>query len=150
MRSSAPVRSLSPPSRRRRSGSIISSRSAIPNPALTLEVGSVSAKSLAGSIGLELRGSAGGSGALRPFASAALEKDLLGDGRTVRFAQTSAPIIVNSWRLEDRSTGAYGRFSGGGSASLGGSLRLDALVSGTVGRDDGDEVSVHLGLKAGF
>ena len=122
MRSSASVRSLSPPSRRRRSGSIISSRSAIPNPALTLEVGSVSAKSLAGSVGLELRGSAGGSGALRPFASAALEKDLLGDGRTVRFAQTSAPIIVNSWRLEDRSTGAYGRFSGGGSASLGGSL----------------------------
>jgi phospholipase/lecithinase/hemolysin/uncharacterized protein YhjY with autotransporter beta-barrel domain len=120
------------------------------DPALTLEVGSVSVKSLAGSIGLELRGRGGGSGGLRPFVSAVLEKDLLGDGRTVRFAQTSAPIIVNSWRLEDRSTGAYGRFSGGGSASLGGSLRLDALVSGTVGQDDGDEVSVHLALKAGF
>ena len=72
--------------------------------ALSLDVDSVSARSLTASLGLELRGEAGTGGiALRPFAAAAVEKDLLGDGRTMRFAQTSAPIIVNSGELGDRS-----------------------------------------------
>jgi outer membrane autotransporter protein len=121
------------------------------DPALTLNVGSVSAKSLTASLGAELSGELENSGAkLRPFASAAIEKDLLGDGRTVRFSQTSAPIIVNRWELEDRSKKAYARLSGGGSAALGSNLRLDTKVSGTFGRADGDEVSVHLGLNANF
>jgi phospholipase/lecithinase/hemolysin/uncharacterized protein YhjY with autotransporter beta-barrel domain len=120
------------------------------DPALTLNVSSVSAKSLTGSLGLELRGGSGPGAQLRPFASAALEKNLAGGSRTVRFSQTSAPIIVNSWRLEGGSTNVYGRLSGGGSAGITDSLRFDALVSGTVGRNDGDEVSVHLGLNARF
>ncbi|MBA3511968.1 autotransporter domain-containing protein [Sphingomonas sp.] len=119
--------------------------------ALTLNVDSISAKSLTGSLGLELRGDVGVTGVeLRPFAAAALEKDFIGDGRTMHFSQTSAPVIVNRWELEDRSKKAYARLSGGGSAVILSGITLDAVVSGTLGRDDGDEVSAHIGLGIGF
>jgi outer membrane lipase/esterase len=119
--------------------------------ALTLDVDSVSARSLTGSLGVELRGQLDTGGiALRPFAAAAIEKDLIGDGRTVRFSQTSAPVIVNSWDLEDRSKKAYARLTGGAAASILEGVSLDALVSATMGRDDGNEVSGHLGLSFGF
>ena len=119
--------------------------------ALTLNVESVSAKSLTGSLGLELRGDVDAPGIqFRPYAAAALEKDFIGDGRTLHFSQTSAPIIVNRWELEDRSKKAYARLSGGGSAVILDGVTLDAVVSGTLGRDDGDEVSGHVGLGIGF
>ena len=121
------------------------------DPALTLDVDSVSAKALVGSLGLELRGDLDDSGVkLRPFASAAIEKDLIGDGRVVRFAQTASPTIVNSWRLEDRDTGAYGRLAAGASAQIVSSVGVDAIVSGTVGRNDGNDVSAQLGVNVGF
>jgi uncharacterized protein YhjY with autotransporter beta-barrel domain len=121
------------------------------DPALTLNVGSVSAKALTGSVGAELRGDFGGGGVqLRPFASAALEMDLIGDGRTIRYAQTASPSIVNSWAFEDRSKKAYARFTGGASAAILSQVTLDAMLSGTVGQDQGDEVSAHVGLRLGF
>lgn len=119
--------------------------------ALTLNVESVSARSMTAGIGAELRGDFGGGGIqLRPFASAMIEADLLGDGRTVRFAQTSAPGIVNSWKLEDRSKDPYGRFAVGGSAEILTGASLDALMSTTVGKQEGDEVSAHVGLRLGL
>lgn len=121
------------------------------DPALTLDVDSVSAKALTGSLGLELRSDFNDSGIqLRPFASAAVEKVLSGGGRTVRFAQTSAPTIVNSWGLEDRDSGVYGRLAAGANAQILGAVALNALVSGTVGRGDGNDVSAHVGLNVGF
>jgi len=121
------------------------------DPALTLNVSSVSAKSLTGGLGAELRGDfLSGGMQLRPFAAAMVETDFLGDGRTVRFAQTSAPTIVNSWQLEDRSTDVYGRLTGGASAEILRQVSLNALVSGTLGRDDGNEVSAHVGLRFGL
>ncbi len=121
------------------------------DPALTLNVDAVSARALTGSLGAELRGDfLTGGMQLRPFAAAAIEKDLLGDGRTVRFAQTSAPTIVNSWQLEDRSKKAYGRLSAGGSAEIFRQVTLNALVSGSLGRDDGNDVSAHVGLRFGL
>lgn len=72
------------------------------DPALTLEVDSLSYKSLRGSLGVEVRGDMGDDGFnFRPYGSLAVEKDFIGDERTVRFAQTSAPTIVNSFALED-------------------------------------------------
>jgi uncharacterized protein YhjY with autotransporter beta-barrel domain/phospholipase/lecithinase/hemolysin len=119
--------------------------------ALTLNVDSVSAKSLTGSLGAELRGDFDGGGArIRPFAAAVLEKDLIGDGRTVHFSQTSSPIIVNRWELEDRSQKIYGRLSGGAAAEILNGVTLDALASATLGRDDGNETSVQVGLSLGF
>jgi outer membrane lipase/esterase len=119
--------------------------------ALNLNVSSLTAKSMTGSIGAELRGDFNDEGIqLRPFASAALEMDFLGDGRTIRFAQTTAPGIVNSWSFEDRSKKAYGRFSAGASAGILSRVSVDALVSGTVGQKQGDDLSAHIGVKLGL
>src|SRR4029079_13795175 len=99
----------------------------------------------------ELRGGVGLPGAsIHPYASAMLEKDLIGDGRTIFTAQTSAPLIVNRFDDPDRSTMFYGRLSGGLSASVLGSLDVQAGASATVGRKQGNEVSANLGVRVGF
>ena len=119
--------------------------------ALTLNVSSVSYSSLRGSAGVEVRGDFGGGGVqLRPYASAMVEKDFTGDGRTIRFAQTSAPIIVNSFAFEDASKKAYGRFGAGFSAAILTSVNLDVAGSATIGKDQGEEASAHLGVRIGF
>ena len=121
------------------------------DPVLSLNVESLSYKSLRGSLGVELRGDfAGGGVQLRPYAAAVVEKDFTGDARTVRFAQTSAPTIVNSFVLEDASKKAYGRISGGFSAAILSSLTLDVSGSSTVGKDQGEETSAQLGLRFAF
>jgi outer membrane lipase/esterase len=121
------------------------------DPALTLNVDSLSYKSLRGSAGLEVRGDFGGGGVqLRPFASAVIEKDFTGDERTVRFAQTSAPTIVNSFVLEDASKKAYGRVGLGFSAAIFSTVSLDVSGSATIGKDQGDETSANLGVRIGF
>ena len=121
------------------------------DPTLTLNVGSASAKALEGSIGAELRGDLSANGlAIRPFFSAVLAKDLQGDGRIIQFDETVAPTIVNSWPLEQRSKHIYGKLSGGASAQLFDAVSIDALVSGTVDRKGGNDLSAHVGLKVGF
>jgi uncharacterized protein YhjY with autotransporter beta-barrel domain/phospholipase/lecithinase/hemolysin len=119
--------------------------------ALTLNVSSVKAKSFTGGLGVELRGDFDTGGAsVRPYLSAMVEKELSDNDRTVRFAQTTAPGIVNSWSLGERSKSAYGRISGGGSAEIVNGVALNAVLSTTVGRDDGNDVSGHVGLNLGF
>ena len=121
------------------------------DPVLTLNVDSLTYKSLRGSAGIELRGDfAGGGVQIRPFASAVVEKDFSGDSRTVRFSQTSAPIIVNSFDFDDASKKAYGRLSGGFSAAILSSVTLDAAASLTAGKDQGEETSAQVGLRFGF
>lgn len=119
--------------------------------ALSLNVGRQRYSALIGGAGVELRGdfSAGGS-ALRPFASAMLEKDLKGDGRTVFFAQTASPTIVNGFDLGDRDKGWYTRLGGGASAAISSSIQLDVVASRTVGKDDGNDLSAQLGVRVGF
>ena len=121
------------------------------DPALTLNVGSVSAKSFTGGIGAELRGDFDTSGVyVRPYLSAMLEKELGDNDRVVRFSQTTAPGIVNSWSVGDGSDGAYGRLSAGGSAEILSRVSLNTVLSTTVGRDDGNDVSASVGLNYGF
>ncbi len=121
------------------------------DPVLNLNVDSLSYKSLRGSVGVEVRGDfAGGGAQLRPFASAMIEKDFTGDERTVRFAQTSAPMIVNSFELEDASKDAYGRLSLGFNAAILSSVSLDVAGSATVGKDQGEETSAQLGFRFAF
>jgi outer membrane lipase/esterase len=119
--------------------------------ALALNVDSVSARSLTGSLGAEIRGDFEGGGVqLRPYLAATVEKELLDDSRTIRFAQQSAPGIVNSWTLEDRSKKAYGRVAFGGSAAILSGVSLNAVGSTTVGKDNGNEISAQVGLNVGF
>jgi phospholipase/lecithinase/hemolysin/uncharacterized protein YhjY with autotransporter beta-barrel domain len=121
------------------------------DPALELNVDSVSYKSLRGSAGVELRSDFEGGGVqLRPFASAVVEKDFSGDDRTVRFSQTASPTIVNSFAFADGSKKAYGRFSAGFGAAILTGVTLDVAGSATVGKDQGEETSAHLGVRIGF
>ena len=121
------------------------------NAALALNVDSVSAKSLTGSIGVELRGDFLDSGIqLRPFVSAVMEKELSGDDHVVHFSQTASPTIVNSWTLGERPDSAYARLSGGASAAIMNAVTLDAAVSSTIARDEGNELSAQIGVRMGF
>ena len=121
------------------------------DPALTLNVGSTRFNSLRGSIGAELRGDfAGGGVQLRPYGALVLEKELSGGNRSVSFSQTSSPIIVNSFDFENVSKKAYGRGTIGGTAQIFSGITLDAGISMTAGKQQGNETSGHLGLKASF
>ena len=102
-------------------------------------------------VGAEVRGDFDTGGmSVRPYLSAMVEKELLDGARSIRFAQTSAPGIVNTWDLEDRSKKAYGRIAFGGSAAIFNRVSLNAVGSTTVGKKEGDEVSAHVGLSFGF
>ena len=119
--------------------------------ALSLNVGRQNLRALTGNLGIEARGDfAGGGVALRPFVQASLEKEFSGDGRTITFAQTASPTIVNSWALQDRSKKVYGRIAGGGSADLLPGASLDVQVGSTVGKDEGNEVNAQVGFRLGF
>ena len=121
------------------------------DPVLTLNVDSLTYKSLRGSAGVEVRGDFAGNGVqLRPYASAVVEKDFTGDARTVSFSQTSAPMIVNSYAFDDASKDAYGRFSGGFSAAIFSTVSLDVNGSATIGKDQGEETSAQVGLRFSF
>ena len=121
------------------------------DPVLTLNVDSLSYRSMRGSAGIELRGDFGGGGIqLRPYASAVVEKDFTGDERTIRFAQTSAPMIVNSFELEDASKKAYARIGGGFSAAILTNVSLDVGGSATIGKNQGEETSAQVGFRVGF
>jgi phospholipase/lecithinase/hemolysin/uncharacterized protein YhjY with autotransporter beta-barrel domain len=121
------------------------------DPALTLDVGSMSARALVGSLGAELQGdlTAGGM-KVRPMLELAIEKQLSGNAGGVSFAQTSAPIIVNRWEFEEGSKSAYGRATAGLGADILGGVAIDAQVSMTFRRDDGNETSAQVGLSLGF
>ena len=84
------------------------------DPVLTLNVEDQETDSLIGSAGLELRGDLEVGGmTVQPYAQVALERQFAGDGRTVRYALTAAPTIVNQWVLPDRPDDLYGRVTGG-------------------------------------
>jgi len=116
------------------------------DPALTLNVSGQSYKSLTGQAGLEVRGDLAG---LHPFVDATVEHEFTGDDRLISFAQTSAPVIVNSWTVPGRKQ-TYGRLSGGASANLIGGISVDAAASTTLSRKGGNEVGGQVGLKAKF
>ena len=119
--------------------------------ALTLNVNSQRFSSLRGSAGLELRGDMDMGGMhFRPFAALLAEKDFKGDGRTVYYAQTSAPTIVNHFAFENASKKTYGRLNLGFGAGISSALSVDAGVSGTFGKKQGNETSGQLGFNLGF
>jgi outer membrane lipase/esterase len=119
--------------------------------ALTLNVGSQRFSSLRGDAGFEVRGDFGDAGAkFRPFASLVAEKDFKGDGRTVYYAQTVAPTIVNHFAFERSSKHPYARASAGLSASIVNAVSIDAGVSGTFGKKQGNETSGQVGFNFGF
>ena len=116
------------------------------DPALTLSVGSQSAKSFTGQLGAEARGDLEG---LKAYAAVTAEHQFSGSADSITFAQTDAPIIVNRWDVS-RHKGTYGRIAAGGVADLFGTTSLDAAVSATVGRHGGEEIGAHVGVRTSF
>jgi uncharacterized protein YhjY with autotransporter beta-barrel domain len=116
------------------------------DPALSLNVSSQSLKAVVGQAGIELRGDRAG---LHPFLDVTAEHDFTGDMRTITFAQTDAPTIVNTWTVP-RDKGTYGRLSAGIGASVSSGFGVDGSLSTTFGRNGGQEVSANVGLNARF
>jgi outer membrane lipase/esterase len=121
------------------------------DPVLTNKVGRQEVHALVGSAGLEVRGNVESGGlAVRPYASLMAEKDFDGDGRTIQYAGTASPTIVNTWVLPNRSKDTYARLTAGASFELIGSLSLQVQGSKSFGRDGGNDVNGFAGLKLGF
>jgi outer membrane lipase/esterase len=121
------------------------------DPVLTLNVQDQELKSLTGHAGIEARGEVEMGGmAVRPYVSAAVERQFEDDPRTIRYALTAAPGIVNQWVVPGRSDEMYGRLTGGVNLSLGSSVSLQLNATGTVGRDEGNELGGFLALRLGL
>jgi outer membrane lipase/esterase len=118
------------------------------DPVLTLNVEDQDVTSLIGNAGIEARGDLDIGGlAVRPYASASIEREFEGDERTIRYALTAAPGIVNQWVIPERSDDIYGRITAGVNFELG--SRLDLQLNGTtsVSRDGGNDMGGFLALR---
>ena len=119
--------------------------------ALTLNVDSEKLRSLRGNAGIEVRGDFDGGGVqLRPFAAVVAEREFERDGRTMVYALTAAPGIVNSFGIAPASRKTYARASGGFSAAILSSVAVDAAVSATFGKKQGNETAAQVGVNFGF
>ncbi|SMF61860.1 autotransporter domain-containing protein [Allosphingosinicella indica] len=121
------------------------------DPVLTNNIGAQRLETLVGSLGAEVRGEwdAGGL-AVQPYLSLTAERDFEGDSRTIRYAATATPGIVNSFVLPDRPKDTYGRVMGGADFSLGGGFALQVNGGTSFSRRGGDDFSGFVGLKAAF
>lgn len=103
---------------------------------------------LLGTAGLELRAELdiGGTQA-QPYLQATLEQEFAGDGRTLRYALTAAPGIVNQWVLPARPDDLHGRISGGINLGLSHSISLQVNASAAIESDQGEDLSGFLALR---
>ena len=121
------------------------------DPVLTNIVGGQDVSALTGSAGIELRGDAGTDGmAIRPYAAVLAERDLKGDSRTIQYAGTASPTIVNSFVLGDRPEETYGRIAAGAEIDLGGAFAIQIQGSATFGQNRGEERGGAISLNARF
>lgn len=121
------------------------------DPVLTLNVGKQDVQALVGSAGLEARGELDAGGlAVHPYAALTAEKDFEGDGRTIRYAATSAPAILNSFVLPDRSKDVYGRLAAGARLTLGEAIALSVEGSTSFSQQGSDDVAGFVGVTVGF
>ena len=121
------------------------------DPVLTLNVDDQSVNSLTGSAGIEARATYDVNGlSFQPYASASLEKEFEGDARSVRYALTAAPEIVNTFNLPGRSRDTYGRVTGGVNLSLASALAIQVQASSTLEHEEGNEFAGSIAVRLGF
>lgn len=118
------------------------------DPVLTLHVEDQETDSLVGSAGIEARGTLQfGGAAVHPYVQAAVEREFAGDARTVRYALTAAPTIVNQWVLPDRPDDVYGRITAGANFDILGGVSLQVNGTASIGQDQGNDVAGFVGLR---
>lgn len=121
------------------------------DPVLTNTVQEQDLKALTGSLGVEARGSFDASGlVIQPYGAATLERDFEGDGRTIRYAGTASPTIVNSFVLPDTTDELYGRLTGGANLGISPNVMLQLNASTTVAQKGSEDMSGFIGIKFGF
>jgi outer membrane lipase/esterase len=119
--------------------------------ALTLNVQEQEDDALVGNVGIELNGDFDMGGArVSPFLIARAEKELEDDARTIRYALTTAPTIVNQWVVGGDSDDPYGRLTGGANFSITSNLTLQVTAGTTIDREGGDDSSASVALRMGF
>lgn len=120
------------------------------DPVLTLNVSDQDIDELVGSVGVELNADLDiGGSRVAPFLSATVEKPLDDDPRTIRYALTAAPEIVNQW-IVTASDEAYGRLSLGANLQITEGITVQVAGSTTVGQDNGDRSGASVALRVGF
>jgi outer membrane lipase/esterase len=101
--------------------------------ALTLSVGKQTVEALVGSVGAQARmpfitgGQAFGS-----YVNLTAERDFHGNGRSIQYSATSAPLIVNTWHIGS-SQSVYGRVVAGITTDVGTNTGLNLSLSQTFG-----------------
>jgi outer membrane lipase/esterase len=119
--------------------------------ALTLNVAEQGDTSLTGHAGIEARGSLDMGGlAVRPYLSASVEQEFDGDARTIRYALTTAPGIVNQWALPGRSEDMYGRITAGANFTVTDAIALQVRATTSLGQDEGNEAAGFAALRVAF
>ena len=129
----------------------VNAYSEIGDSALALNVSGQRLSSLRGDAGVELRGDFGGGGVkVRPYVSVLAEREFNRGARGVTYALQAAPTIVNRFAFADASKKTYARASGGLHAEIVKAVSIDAGISATFGKKQGDETSGQVGLNFGF
>jgi outer membrane lipase/esterase len=121
------------------------------DPVLTLNVEDRRVSRLVGFAGAEVDFDADLGGlAIEPFVKLLAEKELDSSSRSIRYANTTAPGIVNSFEPGQQDDDVYGRIEGGVSFDLGSAIAVQVQASATVEHPQGDELSGFIGVKLGF
>ena len=88
---------------------------------------------------------------IEPYLNLTVESNVIGDGRTIQYDATSAPLIVNTLSVPTLdSRRPYGRVAGGVTAPIAPSLSLTAFATTSIDRPRGNDFSGNGGLKFSF
>lgn len=115
------------------------------DPAAALSVGAQRSRSLLGSAGIEAR--AIDLGRIVPWLRVAAEKELAGDGRSVRYAPSIAPTIVDTFMIGDTSRAVFGSLTGGMIATVIGPVSIDLGGRATFSRAEGSQAGGFIGVS---
>ena len=115
--------------------------------ALTLSVGRQTVEALVGSAGFQVRFpmNLGGS-AVSPYVNVTVEDNLRGNGRAIQYSATSAPLIVNTWNIDNSSKQLYGRIAAGAKSDINATTALNINVDTTFGRGGTNGVAATGGV----
>jgi len=121
------------------------------DPVLTLTVSDQEDDELVGNIGVEFEGEFDvGGGTVSPYLIVTAERELESEARTVRYASTAAPNIVNSYTVGGEEEDTYGRIFGGADFEITRAISLQVAGGTTIGQDGGDNSAASVGLRIGF
>ena len=119
--------------------------------ALSLAVGSQIAEALVGSAGVQIRFPfAVGRQIVSPYVNITAENDFKGNGRSIQYSATSAPLIVNTWNIDSTPHPVYGRIGGGVSADIASNTAVNVNLSQTFGQGSGNTFGAVGGFSFRF